>query len=216
MKKLSSAVLLLALAISAWAVPIRLVAIRPDLGVIYAPNLDPENETLPALLTYVLGCGFVMPLSEGSPWSFEPSADLYTNYYEWENDRAVPTEVADRDAFAVGLLIDAPIVFSRHFGEGNKWSASVGAGPAFDLRVGIKDSEAETGIGSSINGYFWGSGRFFQPTTFLRGEYMLTERVGFGFSVRFYWPVYNLWSGEGLSFWDQCMVCGSLGIYYRL
>jgi len=201
-------------AASGAAAQFRLEALRPDLGVIYVPNLDPNKEP-PDLVTYVLGCGFIFPFAPGSPWSFEPSADIFTNYYELDPlGRAVPTTVEERSAFVFGLIIDAPIALDFHFGE--KWTLGFGAGLGFTLRVGfLAASAGEPDIGA-INAYFWRQGRFFQPSTFIRGEYKLTDRADFGFSVREYWPLFNAWSDEGLPFMDQSISCFSLGLRYKL
>jgi hypothetical protein len=205
---------LVLLSVSGLAAIDRPEAFRPDLGVVFIPNLDPNKETA-SLVTYVLGCGLVYPFSPGSAWSFEPAVDLYTAYYELDAlARAVPSMDGEQDAFVVGLILDAPIVLSFRLGE--KFRIGVGAGLGFNLRVGIKDSEAPDGTGATINAYFWGNGRFFQPATFLRGEYKLTERVDFGFSARAYWPIFNFWTGEGFPFLDQGIFGGSLGVRYKL
>ena len=193
----------------------KITAIRPDLGVIFMPNLDPDKET-PNLVTYVLGCGAIIPL-EKEPLSFEPAVDIYTNYYELDAlGRGIPTTVEERSAFVIGLIIDAPLVYSWTLDEEEKWTLSCGGGPAFDIRVGFLAAEEGKEDLGSINAYFWKSLRFFQPTTFVRGEYRLTERVGFGFAIRAYWPIFNLWAGEGLPFFDQSLFCGSLGVNYKL
>lgn len=203
-------------------------AFRPDLGVVLVPNTDPDKETS-SLVTYVLGCGVVYPLHSGpaeaaesvaakkTAWSFEPSADLYTAYYEIDAlDRAVPTMEGEQDAFVIGLLLDTPIVFNVRLND--KFVFSTGAGLAFDIRVAFQDPDptVEDGAGAAINAYFWGKGRFVLPSTFLRVEYKLTARVDFGFALRAYWPLFNLWAGEGLPFLDQGIFGGSLGVRYKL
>jgi len=216
------ALLLLLAAIAPLAALDKPAAFRPDLGVVYVPNLDPDKETA-SLVTYVLGCGVVYPLNVGllargkASWSFEPSVDFYTAYYELDaSGRAVPTELADRQAFVLGLLVDAPIVLSVPLDE--KFTFGAGAGLAFDLRAAFQDSDPSIaeGTGGEINAYFWGKGRFVLPSTFIRIEYRLTERVDFGFSVRAYWPLFNFWAGEGLPILDQGIFGGSLGVRYKL
>lgn len=216
MRRLPAVLSLLILFSSGAAAQMRLEALRADLGVIYVPNLDPNKEP-PDLITYVLGAGLILPFAPDSAWSFEPSADVYTNYYELDPlGRAVPTTVEERSAFVLGMIVDTPIAFSFRFGEGKKWRLGLGAGLGFDLRVGfLAAPEGEPDLGA-INSYFWKEGRFFMPSTFLRGEYKLTEMADFGFAVRAYWPIFNFWADEGLPFMDQSITCVSLGIRYKV
>lgn len=210
----AAALFALALAAPAASAQFRLESLRPDLGVVYVPNLDPDKET-PDLITYVLGCGFVLPFNPGSAWSFEPAADLFTAYYELDmHGRSISSMDGEQDAFVVGLVVEAPVVFSMGLGE--RFRMSVGLGPAFNLRAAVKDSEAPAGRGAEMNAYFWQEGRFFEPTTFLRGEYRLTDNFEFGFAARAFWPVFNSWTKEGFGFLDQGIFGGSLGVRYRL
>jgi hypothetical protein len=191
-------------------------SLRPSLGVIYVANLDASAQTA-ALITNVLGSGVVFPFSPSSRWAFEPSADFYWGYYETTAaGRAVPTGVEYRTAFLIGFLVDAPIVFSLRFGE--KWSMGMGAGLGFNVRLGINAAPGEVTAAQvgAINRYFWEKGRFFMPSTLLRGEYRLTERVEFGFSARAFWPIFNLWAGENFPFLDQGIFGGVLLVRYRL
>jgi len=188
-------------------------SIRPDLGVIIQLNLDPSSETT-HLITNILGAAVVLPFSSGSAWAFEPSADLYWTYYELFNGRAMSTEIADREAFVIGLLLNAPVVYSLPLG-GN-WSCGFGAGLGLNLRGGFQaSSDVPTSDVAAINTYFWSKARFIMPSTLARVEYKLTQRIDFGFSALAYWPIFNLWSGEGLSFLDQAIFGGALLVRYH-
>jgi hypothetical protein len=204
------------LASSAWAFP-QPESIRPSLGVIFIANLDPDSGLgTTNLITNVLGSGFVYPLAPGSRWSFEPSVDFYWAYYELsKTGRALPTGVENRDAFVLGLLVEAPVVYSVRLSD--KVVVGGGAGLAINLRAGFSAAaEVPQSTVKAINSYLWSKGRFAMPSSFLRIEYRLTDRVAFGFTARALWPLFNTWAGEGLPFLDQAIFGGVLLVRYRL
>jgi hypothetical protein len=188
-------------------------ALRPGLDVLVGLNLDSSSETM-NLMTSGLSCGLEYPL--GSGFSFEPSLDAYWGYYELSaSSRAVPTEISDRDVYAFGLLLDLPIVYTLRLGA--DFSLSGGLGLCFEPRVGIKAAkDVEDSTVASINAYFWSDGRFFMPSSLLRAEYRLNDKMSIGLGSTFHWPIYNLWAGEDLSFFDQSLIDSSLSIRYRL
>lgn len=199
------------------------VAIRPTLGVLFETLLDPSLSTPGAAvrvpspsINFNFGCGVIMPFAPDSYFSFEPSADIY--YYNAEitpAGQALPTFEEYSSAFVLGLLIDAPVVFSMTVGQ--KFSFGVGAGLCLDARVAFPVAGAlSPDAPAASNQYYWGKARFLMPSTLLRAEYALTDRVGFGITGRFLWPIYNLWTGEGFGFFDQSKYLIDLTIRYKL
>ncbi|GEM_PF-1648197 len=191
-------------------------AIRPTWGVLAESLLDPANSSaVPSpSINFNFGCGVVMPFEPGSRFSFEPSADIYYYNAEWLNGQALPTDESFSSAFVLGLLLDAPVVYSLSVGE--KLTFGFGAGLCLDVRLAFTTDPANAGNTPLMNGYFWNQARFISPSTLIRGEYALTDRVGFGFTGRVLWPIYNLWTGEGFGFFDQGMYLIDLTIRYRL
>lgn len=192
------------------------VAIRPSWGVLIESLLDSSAySAIPSpSLSFNFGSGVVMPLSPDSRLSFEPSADIYYFNAEYYNKRAVPTGSTFGSAFVLCLLLDAPIVYSIPVGQ--KITLAAGAGLSLDLRVAFNDDPEKTRDTPLINGYLWDKGRFITPSALLRGEYALTDRVGFGFTGRILLPVYNLWAGEGYGFFDHGIYLVDLTILYKL
>lgn len=192
-------------------------SIRPTWGVVVEslldPSVSPQKVASPSL-NFSLGAGVVMPFSPGSRFSLEPSGDLYLANYEYLNGRAVPTDNTFATAFGLGLLLDLPIVYTFPFRGG--FSLGMGMGLCFDLRYAFTVDAPRAAETPLINGYFWDQGRFMTPSTVLRGEYQLTERVGFGFSGRVLWPLYNLWANEGYGFFDRAKYLIGLTIAYKL
>ena len=147
--------------------------------------------------------------------SFEPSADIY--YYNAEytaNHQTVSTDEAFSSAFVLGLLLDAPVVYS--LSAGPKFTFGFGAGLCLDVRIAFTTDPGRAENTPFMNGYFWDKARFILPSTLIRGEYKLTDRVDFGFTGRVLWPIHNLWSGDGFGFMDRGIYLVDLSVLYRL
>jgi hypothetical protein len=192
------------------------VAIRPTWGVLVESLLDHSADSaIPSpSIEFNFGSGVVMPFQPNSPFTFEPSADFYYFNGEFYHERAVPSGETFGSTFVLGLLLDAPIFFTQPLGP--KLAFGVGAGICLDLRVAFTNDPGRAADTPAINRYFWDKGRFATPSTLIRGEYNLTDRLGFGFTGRVLWPIYNLWSGEGYGFFDQGMYLIDLSILYKL
>jgi hypothetical protein len=193
------------------------IAVRPTWGVAVEGLLDPAlaGQVSRPSINFNLGAGVVMPFSAGSRFSFEPSADLYWANYEYLNGAAVPTDETFGSAFGLGLLLDAPVVYTIPLAKG--FSLGFGMGLCFDIRAAFTlDSTYKPEDTAPMNSYFWDKARFLMPSTILRAEYALTERVGFGLSGRILWPLYNLWSGMGVGFFDRAKYLVDLSIVYKL
>jgi hypothetical protein len=195
------------------------LAVRPTLGVVIEslldPSVSPEQISSPSI-NFDLGAGLILPFSPGSRLSFEPSVDFYGAYYEYLNGRPVPTDMTFGSAFGLGLLLDAPVVYTLPLGGG--FTLGMGAGLCLDIRAAITiDTDPVKAANTpAMNRYFWDKGRFATPSTLLRAEYALTDNVAFGLNGRVLWPIYNLWSGEGYGFFDRGMYFVELSIVYKL
>ena len=195
-------------------------AFRTIWGVDVEGLLDPglSGQVASPSLNFELGADFIYPLSILRGLSFEPTANLffYNTEYTPEN-QAVPTAEEDASAFTLGLILDAPLVYSLDLGKDKALTLSAGLGLGVDARVAFTiNSNYEAANTSLINLYYWDKGRFFTPSTLVRGEYRLTDRTSFGFAGRVYWPIYNLWSGDAYGFFDQANYMIDLTIKFKL
>ncbi|MGO8693603.1 MAG: hypothetical protein ACLQMF_08005 [Rectinemataceae bacterium] len=191
-----------------------ITAIQMDLGVVTALNLDPATTAgSSSLITNILGVGITLPFEPGSRWSFVPTADLYAANFGLVNGKAVAVDIGDREAYVVGALLDAPVVYS--FDLRPPWKVTAGAGLAINARYGFMAvSDASSSDVAAINSYFWSQGRFIMPSTQASVFYSLTRHLDFGFTALAYWPIFNLWAGTGLSFFDQGIFGGRLDLRY--
>jgi hypothetical protein len=197
--------------------------LRVNWGVLGESFLDPalttvgnyENRASPFSVNFNLGAGVSMPFVAGSNWAFAPTADLY--YYNATYTTAGQPVAVDETfsiATVFGLLLDASVAYSYPIGE--KISLAASAGLCIDARIAFVNSSGDSAGTNSMNSYFWNQGRFFSPSTAIRGEYKLTNSISFGFSGRVLWPIYNLWTNEGFGFFDQTKYMFDLVIRYRL
>jgi hypothetical protein len=189
-------------------------ALRPGLGLLYVVNNDPGTDTT-NLITNSLVFGLEYPLTEGSPFTFEPKAATYGNYYTWTAaNKAAPCGAEYRDVYALGLLLDLPVVFNLDLGKGFWFGA--GGGLTLHLRAGIKVASAADADVLAINKYFWAMGRFLLPSTMVRFEYAASDRLRLGVEAKAFWPLFNLFAGEGYGFFDQAILSFALSVRYRL
>jgi hypothetical protein len=192
------------------------VAIRPSWGVVTENLQDPSiaHGVASPSINFNFGSGVVMPLFPESRITFEPSADFYFYNTEYANGQAVPTSQEFSSDFTLGLLLDAPVVYSLP--AGNTLTFGVGAGLCLDLRVAFSVDPARTSGTPAMNSYYWDKARFIMPSLLVRGEYRLTDRVGFGFTGRMLWPIHNLWTTPSYGFFDRAKYLVDLTIRYRL
>ena len=195
--------------------------LRLTWGVLLESFLDPALQTSGNLvrvpktaINFNFGAGISLPFSAVPELAFAPSGDIY--YYNAEysdSGQPVATDETFSSAFVLGLILNAPVVYSYSITD--KISLSAGLGLAFDIRAAITTDSQKAANTELMNTYFWDQGRFFMPSTSARFEYKLTERVGFGFNGRVLWPIYNWWTGEGLGFFDQAKYLINLVVRYK-
>jgi hypothetical protein len=196
--------------------------LRVNWGVLVESLLNPafSDPTLTSSVStpsinFNFGAGVSMPFSPGSRFSFGPSADFYYYNGEFIEGQPVAADQGFSSTFVFGALLNAPIVYSIPISP--QITISAGVGLCIDLRFAFPSGDLNpTASAQASNAYFWGKGRFITPSTTLRFEYALTERVGFGFSGRVLWPIYNLWTGEGYGFFDQGKYLIDLVVRFRL
>jgi hypothetical protein len=192
-------------------------SIRATWGVLAEALLDSsvDSEISSPSFNFHLGFGATMPFSAESPFSFEPSASFHSSYCEYLNNRAVPTDQTFGSAYELGILLDAPVVFTVPLDD--SFSFGIGVGACFDIRYAFTiDSSYHANDTPWINSYYWEQGRFFTPSTLIRGEYMLSERFSLGLEGRALWPIYNLWTDEGYGFLDRAKFLAGISIRYKL
>lgn len=179
-----------------------------DGGLTFLGNADPDGAPSPLMPTV----GVNLPLE--TPVDLEVGILAWGTYYLYADGRAVPAEVEWRDFWVLGLVADARIGYTFHFGE--NIGLGLHGGLALLLRVPIPlfdDAAPQTG---PAMGYLYGMARFLYPEAEVSGRFRLTDSLTLRVSLRGYLPIFHLWDGEGLPFLDQLMVSGLVGVVYAL
>ncbi len=152
---------------------------------------------------------------------FAPSASLYSTQYLWSGERALPTEIENRTAYAPALLLDAAFLYTI---TRDRFLFSFGGGPALAVRYAFLasgvDADAQNPGESlpageqvqAVNSYLWGSARWLYPTLQAGVRYELATGWGGGLTLRAGIPIFNIWSEPSVSFMDSFMFMAALTI----
>jgi hypothetical protein len=186
-----------------------------NFGIIYIGTTDP-GASGPSIVTPLYGVS--LPIQVGGPFFIEPMLELYTTFYQWTGTAVAPAAMENAQGFlTLGTLLS--------FHGGLWWAVSPAVmlggslGVDFLLRFPIEflmadqNSAADT---SSGLGWFFGAARFIYPEARLFTRWQVGPAVGLVFSVRAWYPLFQLWDGQNLPFPDQFMFAGGIGIAVRL
>jgi hypothetical protein len=174
------------------------------------PNVlvNTASSTSSAPSPIMFSCGFGATLFTNKPVQFEPRLSFFTNYYLWNNARALPAEVENRTATVLSFMFDLPAAYTWKY---NAHSFEAGAGLGFLARVGIlsngvsgsdknRDDSSRTASEdvSDINSYFWSGARFLYPEIFGVWTYDIRSGWKAGLETRLYFPLGSFIAGSGM------------------
>lgn len=176
--------------------------------------LTQSTEDVPYVFAHGLGAGLEMGI--GEVFSFEPSLDLYLNYFGFNSDgRPLPVEESNREIYLLFLVLDPNFIF--HFPVSETIKFDLFASPSFFFPVPLRDWWDE---GSEryddVLGYLYGAFRFFQPMGGAAFVWNFSENTALEIRIKAYIPIFHLWDFEFLEFEDQMRIGLSLGFQFRL
>lgn len=213
-KRLACALLMLAaLLVPAAALSVQGVDARA--GLLWLGNSSTEGAPSPLLDTI----GISVPLSIAPRISFAPELDFTGTQYQLQvysdPTRAVPTEIEfANQVWYLTLLLDLPVRYTLPLSK--QLSLGFGLSPALIFRIPTVSYGLGASQAGAMSAYFYGEGRFFYPTTELFLEWQALPGIALQFRTRVFFPVFHLWDGDGLPFWDQMMIDGNLGLRFAL
>jgi hypothetical protein len=207
-------------AVTAGALDFDAVTGKFGVAVINIERFDDTAPSAPTPVVNTLGASFNLSLSPDSAWAFAPALDLLWTNYEWSavENRALPTESEQsglNNVFMLGLMLDAPIVWSFRFSE--RLGGAAQAGLAFLARLSFPgdaqnadSAELQDNL-SKVSSYFWGKARWLYPSFGLRMDVFLQEGFAFALGFRYFLPLFNAWTGDA-PFFDHGTLHITLGM----
>lgn len=184
------------------AFALSITEIDPTVGVMYIGNsggISPVVQTL----------GVSMMLRGDGPFFLEPTLDFFYTYYDASGPRTVPTGYeSGTGMFTLGGLATLQAGLLYPVSKSVELGGSLGLD--FLVRYPIELQNTNINPGAAL-AYFYGSGRFIYPETRFIFRWRVTDGVGLIFTLRAMYPLFHLWDGEGLPFYDQLMAAFDLG-----
>lgn len=174
--------------------------------VLWLGNSD--TDSAPSPLLGVVGGGVRFWLSD--TFSFQPELGVYGMEYFYRDGKAYPAEIEYKDAVGVlGILLE-PLLYYRYPLRERTLVLNGGLGPAFSFKVPLVPlGDAPT---QEVGSYFLSNGRYLYLE--LRGtlDWTITRALGLSLRLRTLLPVYHLWDGEGVPFYDQLFIGAGIGL----
>lgn len=215
-----------------------------SLGVLLINNTVPESAPNPVVntiggfvnFTFTSGSG-VAPSSGIAAPVFAPgfllstALDILWLNYENRNGVAVPTETetgGGNNVFVIGFLLDVPFGYVFYFGPPvtetlpHRFSATLLAGASFLFRICMNGDTTEAYANEmeqnriAVAQYLWDSGRWFYPMVGGKFGIVLQETFTFTLGVKWYIPLFNLWTTDNNSFLNASMLAIQLAMQISL
>ena len=176
--------------------------IDPTVGIMYIGNsagISPVVQTI----------GASMMLRGDGPFFLEPTLDFFYTYYDASGPRTVPAPYeSGTGMFTLGALA----TFQAGLLYPVSKSVEIGGALGFDLLIRVPIELQNTNIDpGAAMAYFYGMARFIYPESRFIFRWRVADGVGLIFTLRAMYPLFHLWDGEGLPFYDQLMAAFDLG-----
>ena len=210
---LLAAALLLLPAAFAGALTLSTIDVRagiPWLGV------DGQGQVVaPPPLMYEYGIS--LPLNLNGTFAIVPEIDLFGTQYQLvgSGPRSIPTEVEYASSvWMLGIVVSPAVRFQLHVAKTLDWGMSLS--PSIILHVPTTSYDLTSAQIGTITSYLYSKGRFFLPSAATFLDWQVLPKISLEFRVRSFFPIFHLWDGERLAFYDQLMIDGTLGIRFAL
>jgi len=163
------------------------------------------------------GAGIGVGLQFSPLLSLRPALDFFGIQYALVSingaPKAVPTQIETANAVLIlNALLSVPLTLTWTLDPQLQFSA--GVSPSMLFRI------PTIGYGSPDRGaiisYLYGEGRFFYPEVQTSILYRMSDQLHAGFTLRALFPIFHLWDGEPVPFWDQMIFSGMLSLRFNL
>lgn len=159
--------------------------------------------------------GVSLPLNFNSSIALVPEIDLFGTQYQLFGSRAIPTEIEFRSSvWLLNVIVDPAVRYQIRLSKSLTWGVELS--PAFVFHIPTVSWDLTSQQIGQITGYFYSLGRFIYPEAGTSLSYQLLPNIGLEVRLRSFFPIFHLWDGEGLPFYDQLMVDGSIGLRFKI
>lgn len=209
-KKLFFIIILLLLGIPLTGLPYICI----DAGIPLLFNSEENSAPNPVILQ---GLGVTVPVLSFEIVFLETSILLFGTQYQYADDRAAPADWERANTLWV-LESVMDLRMGANIDLGNSWEVGLSAGPAFFLRFPLfafdrtMEEELIPEYQESMFAYFFGNGRFFMSSIEAAFRWQLYDNIKLCFKLRNNLPLFHIWDGEAVPFWDQMIIKGLIGI----
>ena len=182
-------------------------------GLLWLGNAGNGQVVAPSpLLNY---WGASVPLNINSRFSVVPELDLFGTQYQLLGTRGIPTEIEyASQVWMLSLLLDPEVRYTLPISKALAWGVSLS--PAFIFRIPTVSWSISSADIGAITKYLYAKGRFFYPAVGTFFDWQVLPSIALEVRIRSFFPVFHLWDGEGLPFYDQLMVDGSIGLRFSI
>ncbi|MBN1799429.1 MAG: hypothetical protein JW822_12720 [Spirochaetales bacterium] len=183
-----------------------------NLGLIFLGNAEEDSAPNPVILQ---GIGATFPVYQIDAITIEIGGLFYGTQYQWANNRASPADIERADNFFVlSTQIDGRVTYEWRLSD--QVGMGVGGGLSLVIRIPLFAYDNGEQYRSDMTSYFFEMARFLYPRGDFFVDWAIVEGLGLRFSIQALVPIYNLWSGEGVPFWDGGMIQGIVSLRFLL
>jgi len=166
----------------------------------------------PSPLVQTLGVSFMIR-SDG-PFFLEPTIEFFGSYYQWTGTRTVPAPYESGTSFlTIGSLLTLQSGLLYTVSKSIEMGGALGIDFLIRFPFEFQNTAADTGDGVT---YFYTNARFIYPETRFITRWHVVDGVTLDFTFRAMYPLFHIWDGEALPFYDQLMASFNIGFVISL
>lgn len=158
-------------------------------------NTGDKKVSAPSPIYFNPGFGVTWPKEKAL--AVEPALNLSFGYFLFNEGRALPAEIENREASVLSLLLNIPAVFTFPI---KSTKLRVNAGGAILMRFAWNSNAgADASNVDEIKKYLWGKARFLYISGGADWMLPVSSASRFGPFINFFLPVGSIFAGEGLN-----------------
>lgn len=182
-------------------------------GVLWIGNGERPDETTGAPSPIDQEIGVSMPLQLSPYFVIDPGIYYYGLEYGYdEGPRPRPVQIENREMYVMNWIADVSLL--APFNITDVLTISPGVSVSSVFRIPLITAPGEEDSSSEMNSYFYGNTRYFFPGVCVKLNWRFSKKFGFIAKAGTRLPVFHLWDGESVPFYDQMHAYLDLGFSY--